>query len=107
MKQLIETLEVMGTIESSRGPYEVCAAAAAHFDTQQHKVIVELEAFLRTTNLLVKEDHRTADWLPKAQTISESVSEEEAADAAREIFHVWVKKVRTALHDAPPTTLLS
>ncbi len=106
MKQLIETLEVMGTIESSRGPYEVCAAAAAHFDTQQHKVIVELEAFLRTTNLLAKEDHRTADWLPKALTISESVSEEEAADAARDIFHAWVKKVRTALHDAPPTTLL-
>ena len=94
MKKVIDTLEVLGTVEFNGEPHELCAEADARYHGGTGKLEVRLEAFLRSTNLLVEERHVTAPWLPAPQTLSEGMSEDEAVDAARDIFHGWVRKVR-------------
>ena len=48
------------------------------------------------TDLLTKEKHFPADWLPKPETVRESVGPDETAEMAREIFQRWARKVREA-----------
>lgn len=103
MKRIIDTSEVLGTVESPEGRRELCASAEASFDEEAGRLVMKLEAFLRPTDLLVKESRFRADWLPKNETVSESVGREESHEVAREIFHLWVRKVREAapqLHQA-------
>ena len=103
MKRIIDTSEVLGTVETPDGNREVCASAEAGFDEAAGRLVVKLEAFLRPTGLLVKERHFRAGWLPVNETLTESVGTEECHDMAREIFHRWVRKVREAapqLHHA-------
>ena len=99
MKRIIDTSEVLGTVEMAEGTCEVCAAADAGFDEAAGRMVVKLEAFLRPAGLLAKERHFRADWLPANETVTESVGREESGEMAREIFHGWVRKVREA---APP-----
>ncbi len=96
MKRVIDTSEVLGTVEVPEGTCEVCASAEAGFDEAAGKLVVKLEAFLRPAGFLVKERHFSADWLPANETITESVAREEGHEVAREIFHRWVRKVREA-----------
>ena len=96
MKRVIDTSEALGTVELPEGLCELCASAEAGFDEVASRLVVKLEAFLRPTNLLVKERHFRADWLPQNEMISESVAREECHEVAREIFHRWVLKVRGA-----------
>lgn len=96
MKQVIDTSEVLGTVETPEGNSEVCATARADFDEAAGRLVVRLEAFLRPTDLRVKERHFRADWLPANNTISESAAREDCHDLAREIFHRWTRKVREA-----------
>jgi hypothetical protein len=96
MKRIIDTSEVLGTVEQPEGPCEVCASAQANLDEAAGKLVVQLDAFLRPTALLAKERHFRADWLPKSETVRESVAREECHEVAREIFHRWVRKVREA-----------
>jgi hypothetical protein len=94
MKRIIDTSEVLGTLETPAGPCELCASAAASFDEEAGRLVMTLEAFLRPAALLVKERHFRADWLPKDETVTESVAREECHEMAREIFHRWAGKVR-------------
>jgi hypothetical protein len=94
MKRVIDTSEVLGTVELPQGTCEVCASADANFDEETGRLAVKLEAFLRPKDLLVKERHFRADWLPKNEAVTESVAREECHEVAREIFHRWVRKVR-------------
>ena len=94
MKRVIDTSEVLGTVEVPEGVCEVCASADAGFDEEAGRLVVKLAAFLRPTDLLVKERHFRADWLPKNETVTESVAREECHEMAQEIFHRWVRKVR-------------
>lgn len=96
MKCVIDTSEVLGTVETPEGNCEVCAAAEAGFDEAAGQLAVRLEAFLRPAGLLVKERHFRAAWLPRNETVTESVAREECHEVAREIFHRWVRKVREA-----------
>jgi hypothetical protein len=57
---------------------------------------VKLETFLRPTDLLTKERHCRADWLPENETVTESVDLDECRELSREIFQRWVRKVREA-----------
>ena len=82
--------------EDPEGTSEVCASANASFDEENGRMILELEAFLRPTDLVAKERHFRADWLPANETVSESVARDECHEVAREIFHRWVRKVREA-----------
>ena len=83
MKRIIDTSEVLGTVEVPEGASELCASAEASFDEEAGR-------------LLVKERRFRADWLPKNETVTESVAREECHEVAREIFHRWVRKVREA-----------
>jgi hypothetical protein len=96
MKRIIDTSEVLGTVEAPEGVCELCASADASFDEEAGRLVTKLEAFLRPTDLLVKGRHFRADWLPENETVAESVAREECHDVAREIFSRWVRKVREA-----------
>ena len=97
MKRIIDTSEVLGRVDAPEGPCEVCASADASFDESAGRLVVSLDAFLRPTDLLAKERHFRAAWLPKSDSVIESVAREEAHEVAREIFHRWVRKVREAV----------
>lgn len=97
MKRVIDTSEVLGTVDTPQGLAEVCAAAEAHYDEEAARLIVGLDAYLRTADLRKKERRFWADWLPKPETISETVGPDETAGMARDIFHRWVRKVRESV----------
>ena len=96
MKRVIDTSEVIGTVETPEGTREVCVSADADYDEEAVRLVVKLEAFLRNSDLVVKEKHFTADWLPRPETVRESAGPDETVQMAREIFHRWVRKVREA-----------
>lgn len=97
MKRVIDTSEVLGTVETPQGMCEVCAAADAHYDEDVARLVVKLDAYLRTTDLRAKEQRFPAGWLPKPETVRESVGPDETVEMARDIFHRWVRKVREAI----------
>jgi len=96
MKRIIDTSEALGTVETPEGLCELSASADANFDEEATRLVMKLEAFLRPTDLLVKERHFRAEWLPKKETVTESVARDECHEFAREIFHRWVRRVREA-----------
>ena len=96
MKRIIDTSEVLGTVETPEGTREVCISAEANYDEGKGRLTVELKSFLRNTDLVAKEKHFRADWLPKPQTVRESAGPDETVELAREIFHRWERKVREA-----------
>lgn len=96
MKQVIDTSEVLGTVQMEEGPCEVCVSAGATFDEAAGRLAVKLEAFLRPAGLLTKERHFRAPWLPKDEVVTEAVAREECHEVARDIFQRWVRKVREA-----------
>ena len=96
MKRVIDTSEVLGTVDLPSGTCELCAAAEANYDEEKNRLVVRLNSFLRTTDLRSKEKRLSANWLPKPETVTESVGSEETLEVARDIFHRWVRKVREA-----------
>jgi hypothetical protein len=103
MKRVIDTSETLGTVEVPEGLCELCASAEEGFDEVASRLVVKLEAFLRPVDLLAKERHFRAGWLPGNETVTESVAREECHEVARDIFHRWVRKVRDSapqLHHA-------
>ena len=96
MKHVIETSEVLGTVDTPEGECEVCASAVAQYDEEAGRLRVQLDAFLRTTDLRKKEKRLAAEWLPRPQTVVEGVGPDETVELAKEIFHRWVVKVREA-----------
>ena len=64
MKRIIDTSEVLGTVEMPAGVCELCASADAGFDEAAGRLVVKLAAFLRPTDLLAKERHFRAGWTP-------------------------------------------
>jgi hypothetical protein len=99
MRQIVDTIESLGTLETPRGTCQLCATACAEYDESDSRLVVRLDAFLRTTDLQTAETKFSADWVPKAETLRESVDFDEAPELAHEIFQHWVRKVR---HSAPP-----
>jgi len=97
MKRVIDTTEVVGTVEAREGRCEVCAEADAGYDEEAARLVVKLDAFLRTTDLRAKERRLLAEWLPKPQTVQEHVGREEGVAMAREIFQRWARKVKEAI----------
>lgn len=97
MKRVIDTSEVLGTVETPQGIREVCAAANAEYDEGASRLVVKLDAYLRTTDLRTKEQRFAASWLPKPETVRESVGPDETVEMARDIFHRWVRKIREAI----------
>ena len=97
MKRILSSSEIIGLFTRDEHEFEVCATGEAHFDEGKSQLSMELESFIRPVDLLSKEKHLPADWLPKKQNLKESVSGEEAPDMAKDIFHRWVGKVRQSI----------
>jgi hypothetical protein len=103
MKRVIDTGELLGTVDLPECVCQVCASAAAQDYPDTGKLEIRLESFLRTTGVRFPEKQVPANWPPKADPVTESVGPEEMLELAREIFQRWVRKVRqatSALHSA-------
>src|SRR5881394_3959079 len=97
MKRVIDTSEVLGSVQTIEGEREVCVSADANYDEDAGRLVIKLDAFLRNTDLVTKEKRFSAEWLPKPELVRESVGPDEKVEVAREIFHRWVRKVREAV----------
>ena len=96
MKRVLDTSEVLGTVETPSGQAELCASALAAYEEETGRLRVDLGASLRSVKPCVGEKPLEAVWLPKAESVTEGVSSEEKLEVARDIFHGWVHKVRQA-----------
>lgn len=97
MKRIISTSEIIGSFTRDEREFEICATAEAEFDESKSQLLLSLDSFIRPVDIRSKEQHLSADWLPKKQSLKESVSQDEAVDLAKEIFHRWVGKVRQSV----------
>jgi len=97
MKRIISTTEILGCFTRDEREFEVCATAEADFDEIKSHLLLELDSFIRPVDIRSKEKRLAADWLPKKQTLKEAVSEAEAVDLVKDIFHRWVGKVRQSV----------
>lgn len=103
MKGILNSSEIIGTLQTPQGEAELCASADAEYEQGDRKLAVRLDVFARLTSIAGKEQRVSLNWLPRAQTVTENVSIEEAGEVARDIFRRWVRKIREAapaLHHA-------
>lgn len=96
MKRVIDISESLGTVDTREGICELCATAQAGYEDNTGRLVIQLESFLRTTDLRTRERRIEAGWLPGPEEVTEKVEQAEAGDVAREIFHRWARKVREA-----------
>lgn len=101
MKRILSTSEIIGIFSRGAKELEVCASAEAEYDESCGQAVIELDSFIRPVEMEGKEQHLSEVWLPPRQCVKESVSRREASEAAKEIFHRWVGKVRQSI----PTTV--
>jgi hypothetical protein len=97
MKRIISSSEIIGSFARDDHEFEVCATAEADFDEAKSQLRLDLDSFIRPVDIRSKEKHLPADWLPKKESLKESVSQEDAVSLAKEIFHRWVGKVRQSV----------
>ena len=97
MKRIYSGSQIIGTFSTDEKEFEACATAEAQFDEEHSLLLMELDSFIRRVDLVSKEEHLQVGWLPKKESIRETVSLEEAPDLAREIFHRWVHKIQQAM----------
>ena len=97
MKRIISTSEIIGSFTRDYHEFEVCASAEADFNEAKSQLLLDLDSFVRPIDIRSKEKHLRADWLPKKESLKESVSQEDAVSMAKDIFHRWVGKVRQSV----------
>jgi hypothetical protein len=94
MNEILETREVLGTLELPAGECELVASATAEYSEGSANLVVRLDATIHRRSLPSDASPVAAEWLPKNQTVSEFVPIDEAGEVARDIFRRWVRKVR-------------
>jgi len=99
MKKAINISEIIEAIDLPEGPCEVCASANAQYDERRERLLLRLDSFIRTTDLRISERHPVATWLPKAHTLEKPVAPEEAVTVSKDIFRLWVQRVRRGIPD--------
>jgi hypothetical protein len=97
MKKLFSASQIVAPFRMKGADLEACATADADFDEGNSQLVMELDSFVRATNLRCNEQRWHPDWLPEKQTFKESVSQGEASELARDIFHRWVGTVHHAV----------
>ncbi len=103
VKNLLSISDIVETLENRLGTCEVCATAEASFEEGTSSLVVSCDSFLRVVNQRGPDQVLRPEWLPRKDSVKTSVSRQEAVPAAKEIFRAWVKKVRQAAHQQPPT----
>lgn len=96
MSSILNTTEIIGTVEFPQGEFEVCAAADATYNQRAKTLAIRLSATLKHCACAENAAPVTADWLPKGETVTEHVAIEEASEVARDVFKRWVRKLREA-----------
>jgi hypothetical protein len=94
MKTVAMLSEPVASKELKDGVYEVWVTAEAQYDDARSELQVDLDSFVRPTDIRLKDVRIDAEWLPKKGRVAEHVSSEEAHDQTKEIFESWVRKVR-------------
>jgi len=94
MRKILSTSEIVQDLDHEVEPKELCAAAEAAYDDRKSSLVIKLDAFVRQVHHAGPDVCSRPDWLPKAETLREGVSSEEASELARDIFHRWTKRVR-------------
>ena len=80
---------------------ELHATLEARYDSASHTVIADLDAYVCPDDASHMQEHARPAWLPPAQTVRAGGSAEETSAIARDIFHSWVRQVRTSLPASP------
>jgi hypothetical protein len=96
VNEILETSEIVGTLDLPQGECELNASATAEYNEGSGLVIVRLDASVRRRNDRSQGDSVPVDWLPTGGTVSEFAPIDEASEVARDIFRRWVRKLRTA-----------
>jgi hypothetical protein len=94
MKRVLSISEIVQDLDLESEPRELCASAEADYDEKKSTLTVKLDAFVRQVRHAGPDVCSRPDWLPKAESLRERVSPEEASDLARDIFQRWTRKVR-------------
>lgn len=94
MKTVAMLSEPVASKELKDGVYEVWATAESQYDDARSELQVDLDCFVRPTDIRLKDVRIDPQWLPKKGKVAEHVSSEEAHDQTKEIFESWVRKVR-------------
>ncbi|HKS38884.1 MAG TPA: hypothetical protein VJW76_16945 [Verrucomicrobiae bacterium] len=97
MRRVISLSEIVELLELEDGWDEVCATAEATYNAATGSIAVRLNSFVRTVDLSTGGRHLAPRWLPRSETVRESVPLDEAVPFARDIFQRWVKKVRQSI----------
>lgn len=94
---LLDTTQVIATIELGGSMHEVCAEALANHDRRTNLLTVSLRAFLRDERQEHLGETSTPAWLPAPQTVTEHVGASEGHAMANDIFASWRRKVDAAI----------
>jgi hypothetical protein len=94
---LLDTTQVLRTLEIDGVAHEVCVEAIARHDRKTNLLTVELKAFLRSESHVHLGETAPAAWLPQPQTVTEHVDAGEAHEMAQDILASWCVKVRRAI----------
>ena len=97
MKRIFSTTQIVGPFRMGGEDFEVYAIGEAQYDEERSQLVLELDSLVRPVNFRSREQHLHADCLPKKQLFKESVSQDEAPELARDIFHRWVGTVRQSI----------
>lgn len=99
-RPVLETLQILDTREVAHELYEICATARAAYEDSSRELTVNLDAFVRRFEMRGQDQVLRPEWFPRPDCVRLQVSHEQAADAAKEIFHTWSRKVRKAIPGA-------
>ena len=97
MGKVIDISEIVEALERDGKQFEVCASAQGGYDDATGRLELTLDSFLRPVDLVHKEQHMSADWLPARQVVREAVAWQESSALAKEIFRRWALKVRQSI----------
>ena len=86
MRRIISSSEIVGTFRKEGHEYEVCVSAEGNYDDERCQLVMDLESCVRPLGRNGKMDPGSSDWLPKPQSVKESVPLDEAREAARDVF---------------------
>ena len=97
MRNRISLSEVLAEIDRPDGRCEICASADGAYEESSERLIVKLDCQLRPLSTTEQPAKISADWLPRPETVTASVSRSEASDITKEIFGTWTAFVRKSI----------
>jgi hypothetical protein len=96
-RNVLDRVRIIDTREVAHQWYEICATGLATYDEETGRMTVQLDGFLRRVQLRGKDELSRPPWLAPRESVSMTVSREEATDAAGEVFDAWAKRVTRSI----------